>query len=154
VGTHVAATKEAEMTDRLSAADNLRGEDLGDNDQGSLDPETRVDPAFDPETRIDPEFEPGPGDDAEVEPSTTDDPDLEAARAQAPSQDPMTLTTEELRPEEELTEYEPPYEPTPETASGVTAADERAGETLDERLQQEEPEAEAGQAEVDEDAAS
>ena len=92
-----------------------------------------------PETeRIDPELEPEPGDDAEVEPPT-DDPDLEAARSQAPGQDPMTLATEELRPEDDMVEYEPPYEPTPEVASGHTAEDERAGETLDERLAQEEP---------------
>jgi hypothetical protein len=90
--------------------------------------------------RFDPDIEPDPGDDAEVEPAT-DDPDLEAARSQAPSNDPMTLTTEELRPEEEeKVEYEPPYEPTPETAQGFTAEDERTGETLDERLAQEEPE--------------
>lgn len=91
------------------------------------------------EDHLDPDVEPEPGDDAEVESPSTDDPDLEAARAQAPSQDPQALTTEQLRPETELTEYEPPYGPTPETAAGVTAADERAGETLDERLAQEEP---------------
>jgi hypothetical protein len=88
--------------------------------------------------RIDPDFDPEPGDDAEVE-APTDDPDLEAARSQASDQDPMALTTEELRPEDELVEYEPPYEPTPETAHGYTADDERVGETLDERLAQEEP---------------
>ncbi|HYJ66628.1 MAG TPA: hypothetical protein VEX15_03085 [Nocardioidaceae bacterium] len=93
-----------------------------------------------PETeRFDPDIEPEPGDDADVEPAT-DDPDLEAARSQAPSNDPMALTTEELRPEDDLVEYEPPYEPTPETAQGFTAQDERVGESLDERLAQEEPE--------------
>jgi hypothetical protein len=88
--------------------------------------------------RIDPDFDPEPGDDVEVE-APTDDPDLEAARSQASDQDPMALTTEELRPEDELVEYEPPYEPTPETAYGYTPDDERVGETLDERLAQEEP---------------
>jgi hypothetical protein len=92
-----------------------------------------------PETeRIDPDLESEPSDDAEAEPPT-DDPDLEAARSQAPDQDPMALTTEELRPEDELVEYESPYEPTPETAYGYTADDDRVGETLDERLAQEEP---------------
>jgi hypothetical protein len=110
------------MTDRPTA-DDVREED-------TLDIEAE---------RGDPEFEPQPGDDTGVEPPSTDDPDLEAARAQAPTQDPMVLTTEELRPEEEQTEYEPPYEPSHETAAGVTAADERAGESLDDRLEQEEP---------------
>ena len=89
--------------------------------------------------RTDPDLEPQPGDDIEVESASTDDPDLEAARAQAPRQDPKTLTTDQLQPEEDVTEYEPPFEPTRETAAGVTAEDERIGETLDERIEQEEP---------------
>lgn len=89
--------------------------------------------------RMDPEFESEPVDPAEVDSPEAADPDLDAARAAAPEQDPSALTTEELRPESELLEYEPPDEPTPETSAGHTAADERAGETIDERLEQEEP---------------
>jgi hypothetical protein len=89
--------------------------------------------------QIEPDLEPELGDDADLDVPPTDDPDLEAARTRAPTHDPMALTTEELRPEDELVEYEPPDEPTPETALGLTADDERAGETLDERLAQEEP---------------
>ena len=89
--------------------------------------------------RTDPEFESEPPDPAEVDPAEEVDPDLDAARAAAPEQDPSALTTEELRPESELLEWEPPEEPTPETAAGHTAADEREGETIDERLEQEEP---------------
>ena len=84
--------------------------------------------------RTDPEFESEPPDPAEEV-----DPDLDAARAAAPEHDPSALTTEELRPESELLEWEPPEEPSPETAAGHTAADERAGETIDDRLEQEEP---------------
>jgi hypothetical protein len=129
LGTPTSERKEAEMTERPEP------------DAPEMDaPETeRIDPDLKPETeRIDPDLEPEPGDDTEVAPST-DDPDLEAARSQAPDQDPMALTTEELRPEDELVEYEPPYEPTAETAQGLTAEDERVGGTLDERLAQEEP---------------
>jgi hypothetical protein len=98
--------------------------------------------------RTDPDLEPQPGEDNEVEAPSTADPDLEAARAQAPAQDPKTLTTDQLQPEEELTEYEPPFEPTPETAEGVTAEDERDGETLDQRLRQEEPDVPRGPDEI------
>ena len=88
---------------------------------------------------IDPDVAPEPGDETEVEAPDATDPDLERARAQAPEHDPQSLTTEELRPEDEMIEYEPPDEPSPETASGYTTADELAGETIDERLEQEEP---------------
>ena len=88
---------------------------------------------------IDPDVAPEPADETDVEPPDATDPDLERARAQAPEHDPLSLTTEELRPENEMLEYEPPDEPSPETASGYTAADELAGETIDERLEQEEP---------------
>jgi hypothetical protein len=119
-------------------------------DRPPPDDDIRRDPSDeDVEQRFDPDIEPEPGDDAEVAAPITDDPDLDAARAQAPTQDPISLTTEELRPEEELIEYEPPFEPTPETASGSTAADERAGETLDDRLAQEEPDQPADLREAD-----
>ena len=88
---------------------------------------------------IDPDVESVPGDDTEVEAPETLDPDLERARAQAPEHDPQSLTTEELRPEDEMIEYEPPDEPSPETAASYTAADELAGETIDDRLDQELP---------------
>jgi hypothetical protein len=88
--------------------------------------------------RIDPDFEPSP-DETAMESGATYDPDLEAARAQVSGHDPDALTTEELRPEDEMIEYEPPDRPTPETASGHTVEDELVGETLDERLAQEEP---------------
>lgn len=112
------------MTDRPPDAEEPRVDDLDDE---PLEP------------RVDPDVEPEPGDEAEVEPPGTDDPDLEASRTRAPTRDPKTLTTEELRPEEEIVEYEPPFEPTRETASGRTTADELTGETLDERVEQEEP---------------
>jgi hypothetical protein len=88
---------------------------------------------------IDPDVASEPSDQTEVEAPEAPDPDLEWARAQAPEHDPRSLTTEELRPEDEMIEYEPPDEPSPETAAGYTAADELAGETIDERLEQEEP---------------
>lgn len=88
---------------------------------------------------IDPDVAPEPSDDTEVDAPDAIDPDLERARAQAPEHDPQALTTEGLRPEDEMIEYEPPDEPSPETAAGYTVADELAGETIDERLEQEEP---------------
>ena len=48
--------------------------------------------------------------------------------------------TDELRPESEMLEYEPPDEPGPLGSGLPTASDERSGETLDERLDQEQPE--------------
>jgi hypothetical protein len=44
-----------------------------------------------------------------------------------------------LRPEDELTVYEPPQEPSTPTSEGLTPRDEEYGETIDERLAQEEP---------------
>jgi hypothetical protein len=116
------------MTERRPA-DDIRGDEPSDVEQIDLGPEERTDP----------DFEPQPGEDLAAEPGT-DDPDLEAARVRAPTRDPKAVTTDQLRPEEDVIEYEAPYEPTPETASGVTAAEERAGETLDDRIEQEEPE--------------
>lgn len=69
------------------------------------------------------------------------DPDLDAARDISEEGD--SLTTDDLLPEEEMTEYEPPEEPSTPTAVGETELDEEVGETIDERLAQEEPEEEA-----------
>jgi hypothetical protein len=62
------------------------------------------------------------------------DPDVESVEL-----DDEGLTTDELRPEDELTEYEPPQEPSTPTSEGLTPRDEEYGETIDERLAQEEP---------------
>lgn len=48
--------------------------------------------------------------------------------------------TDELLPESETLEYEPPDEPTSLGGDLPTPSDERSGETLDERLDQEQPE--------------
>lgn len=71
-----------------------------------------------------------------------DDPDLAAARGQEPAADDDydALKTDELEPEAADAGWDPPDALTMPTATGRTAAEELAGETLDERLRQEEPE--------------
>jgi hypothetical protein len=50
-----------------------------------------------------------------------------------------TLVTEQLMPEDDLNEYEAPQNPSTPTAEGFSPLDEEYGETIDERLAQEEP---------------
>jgi protease I len=52
------------------------------------------------------------------------------------------LRTDELRPESEVTEYEPPDYPTPRTRDRETVQDQRRSDTIDERLAQEQKEGE------------
>jgi hypothetical protein len=68
------------------------------------------------------------------------DPDLPGVPEDPDEAEYESLRTDELRPETELTEYEPPDEPSPELEDPQTPAEEQAGETLDERIAQEEPE--------------
>lgn len=70
---------------------------------------------------------------------TGPDADLESLEEAAAEEDVEGLTTDELRPEEEVTEFEPPAEPSTPTADALTPLDEEYGETIDERLAQEEP---------------
>jgi hypothetical protein len=66
------------------------------------------------------------------------DPDVESVE-EAVELDDEGLTTDELRPEDEITEFDPPQEPSTPTSEGLTHRDEEYGETIDERLAQEEP---------------
>jgi hypothetical protein len=66
------------------------------------------------------------------------DPDVESVE-EAVELDDEGLTTDELRPEDEVTEYDAPQEPSTPTSEGLTQRDEEYGETIDERLAQEEP---------------
>lgn len=70
-----------------------------------------------------------------------DDPDLAAARGQEPAADDdyEALKTDELEPEAADAGWDPPDAATMPTATGRTSAEDLAGETLDERLRQEEP---------------
>lgn len=75
------------------------------------------------------------------DPGPLDDPDLAAARGQEPATDDYdALRTNQLQPEAADAGWDPPDAPTTPTSTGYTAADDLAGETLDERLLQEEPE--------------
>jgi hypothetical protein len=67
------------------------------------------------------------------------DPDVESLEEAAAVGDEGGLTTDELRPEEEVTEFEPSQEPSTPTAEALTHREEEYGETIDERLAQEEP---------------
>lgn len=68
------------------------------------------------------------------------DPDLDAARELSEEREEDALGTDQLRPEEELTEYAPPEEPSTPTTVRETELDEEVGETIDDRIAQEEPE--------------
>ncbi len=69
------------------------------------------------------------------------DPELQSIE-DAGAEDDEGLTTDELRPEEEVTEFEPPQGPSTPTSEGLTPLEEEYGETIDDRLAQEEPERE------------
>jgi len=90
----------------------------------------------DDELRTDPDIE-LPDDEFPDEVELVDDPDVLAAREFAHESD--ALVTDELRPEEDVIEYDPPDDPSTPTDHQVTVDDRRRGETLDERLEQEEP---------------
>jgi len=70
------------------------------------------------------------------------DPDVQFIEDAASEDDEEGLTTDELRPEEEVTEFEPPRGPSTPTSEGLTPAEQEHGETIDDRLAQEEPEEE------------
>jgi hypothetical protein len=70
------------------------------------------------------------------------DPDVQSIEEAASEQDDEGLTTDELRPEEEVTEFEPPPGPSTPTSEGLTPREQEYGETIDDRLAQEEPEPE------------
>jgi hypothetical protein len=70
------------------------------------------------------------------------DPDVQSVEDAAAEADEEGLTTDELRPEEEVTEFEPPQGPSTPTSEGLTPLEEEYGETIDDRLAQEEPEPE------------
>ena len=74
---------------------------------------------------------------AEDQVDLLDDPDLATARDLEHLGDP--LVTDELRPEDEVVEFEPPDELTTPTDHQVTLDDVRHGETIEDRLTQEEP---------------
>ena len=90
----------------------------------------------DDELRTDPDIE-LPDDEFPEEVELVEDPDVAAAREFAHESDP--LVTDELRPEEEVIEFDPPDDPSTPTDHQITVTDHRRGETLDERLAQEEP---------------
>ena len=70
------------------------------------------------------------------------DPDVQSIEEAAAEQDDEGLTTDELRPEEDVTEFEPPSGPSTPTSEGLTPREQEYGETIDDRLAQEEPEEE------------
>ena len=70
------------------------------------------------------------------------DPDVQSIEEAASEQDDEGLTTDELRPEEEVTEFEPPPGPSTPTSEALTPLEQEYGETIDDRLAQEEPEEE------------
>jgi hypothetical protein len=53
-----------------------------------------------------------------------------------------TLVTERLLPEDDTDEFEPPQQPSTPTSEARTPLDEQYGETIDDRLAQEQPEQE------------
>lgn len=79
----------------------------------------------------------------EPEPGELRDPDLAAAEGEVDRKqaedEKEALTTDELLPEDRLVEYEPPDAPSRPTGEQLTEAEERAGETIDDRLAEEEP---------------
>jgi len=70
------------------------------------------------------------------------DPEVQSIEEAAAEDDDKGLTTDELRPEEEVTEFEPPRGPSTPTADGLTPLEEEYGESIDDRLAQEQPDEE------------
>ena len=69
-------------------------------------------------------------------------PDLDQARELENELEADALGTDELRPEADVVEYEPPDAPSAASRQGVIPEEEGRTETLDERLAQEQPELE------------
>lgn len=61
-------------------------------------------------------------------------------RREGPATEGEPQPTDDLRPESTMVEYEAPDEPSPVTRDRPTPSEERRGETLEERLDQERPE--------------
>ena len=92
---------------------------------------------YDDSMRTNPDIYPPDDEFADDQVELIDDPDLIAARGLGHEAD--SLVTDELRPEEEVIEADPPDAPTTPTDHQITGYDERHHETIDERIAQEEP---------------
>ena len=115
----------------LESADDLPGEDSGETPGEDLPGTVDVPSATDSnEAEIDADA------DADAEVSE----EIEQAEDLAESSDYDALHTDELRPESDTVEYDPPDSPGPASWQRRTPEEERRNETLDERLAQEEPE--------------
>lgn len=77
------------------------------------------------------------------EPGEIRDPDLAAAEGEVDRKqaedERAAATTDELLPEDRVVEYEPPDAPSRPTGEQLTVAEEREGETIEDRLAAEEP---------------
>jgi hypothetical protein len=118
------------------------------------DPEERT---IQPDPLPDSEIPPAPDDDQlplEGMPAPTEvgaetiggdeilEPDLDQAREIENELEADSLGTDQLLPESDVVEYEPPDAPSAASRQGVLAEEEGRTETLDERLAQEQPERE------------
>ena len=101
------------------------------------DPIDELATPYDDAMRTDPDIEPPDDEFADDEVELVEDPDLIAARGLGHESD--SLVTDELRPEDEVLEADPPDEPSTPTDHQITVDDMRHGETIEDRLAQEEP---------------
>jgi hypothetical protein len=124
--------------------------DMRDPDAPLPDPEERTiqpDPLPDSEIPPGPEEEqlpldgiPVPDEVGDVGGDGSSESDRDPARELENELEADALGTDQLRPEDDVVEYEPPDAPSAASRQGVIPEEEGRTETLDERLAQEQPE--------------
>ncbi|GAA2754646.1 hypothetical protein [Actinopolymorpha rutila] len=125
-----------DLPDRTPAGDDIPDPDVSGEDSLDL-PDSEI-PDVDADLDL-PDAGDIPQDPTEGESDVLLEPDVEAARDVAGDAGYDPLVTDELRPESDVTEFEPPDRLSNDTRLRRTADDEEHGETLDERLAQEVP---------------
>ncbi|SDS58023.1 hypothetical protein [Actinopolymorpha singaporensis] len=124
-----------DLPDRTPAGDEIPDPDVTGEDNLDL-PDSEI-PDADADLDL-PDSGEIPQDPTEGEPDVLLEPDIENARDMAGDAGYDPLVTDELRPETDVTEFQPPDRLSRETQRRPTEDDER-GDTLDQRLAQEIP---------------
>ncbi|MET9019046.1 hypothetical protein ABZV93_03600 [Actinopolymorpha sp. NPDC004070] len=125
-----------DLPDRTPAGDEIPAPDVTGEDNLDL-PDSEIP---DEEADLDlPDAGDVPQDLSEEEPDVILEPDVEAARDVSADAGYDPLVTDELRPESDVTEFEPPDRLSRETQRRPTDDDDERGDTLDQRLAAEIP---------------
>ena len=127
-----------DLPDRTPAGEEIPDPDVTGEDNLDL-PDSEI-PDAEADFDLDlPDSGDVPQDPTEGEPDVILEPDVEVARDVAGDAGYDPLVTDELRPESDVTEFEPPDRLSRETRRRPTDDDDERGDTLDQRLSAEIP---------------